>query len=159
MVRGCVVSAPTPESLGALFSEVWDLCEQYAANITDAEVEEKLAELLASTAAPSSARPFGPQLNDWLEHKFAADLPCHRKVNCKGGPRDEAWCCGENAPADHLTCGEPSVAIVTLWCPECGTKRRPYCRHHLHWMSQHVRAGLIDCATCGLHALTWGGVS
>lgn len=125
------MSAPTPESLGGLFAEVFDLCDQVAASITEDEIDAKLDEL-----------------RTWaqLEKAVAEPLPpCEVRVTHGWFPPSVVPTMPEPAP-----CGAPAVAVVTYACTESCREpwRRSTCQAHLDDM-RATPAGNARCGYCG----------
>lgn len=121
------MTAPTPQELGRLFAEVFDLCDQVAASITDDEVEEKLNELLSAHLEEALAEPLPPcevrVSYGWLPPSVVRTMPT------------------------PPSCGAPAVSVVTYTCTESCREpwRRSTCQPHL----DEMRATPTEHARCG----------
>jgi hypothetical protein len=142
VVRRDVVTAPAPESLGRLFAEVFDLCDQVAATITDAEVEARLEALLA-TGVLDEATETWTDLDDML----AADLP-----PCELELFGMTLALGD--------CGRASVVMVRAKCEVCGRAGRFGACHEHASLLRSQRDARVNCADCGSQdSITLRGLS
>jgi hypothetical protein len=120
-------------SLGRLFAEVFDLCEQVAATITDAEVDARLEALLA-TGVLDEATETWTDLDEMLDAELP---PCQIVYQDFGGPKPPP-------------CGRPSAHIVTVRCAGCGPRQRACCDgHHRALIRRFARFEYLTCGLCG----------